>query len=297
MMSAVYAPDVRRRQFTGFEALAVLTTLLHRIRNSDATWCVPEAADLHWWWRLDQRADERDCTVWFDDGGEPALAVTAVRFHDGLLADILRLPSAPIPREALDVATELVTRHAGADVSWSCPIDDVAFAAALLAIGAQPIDEHLIETWIDAADLPPVPACAAGYTLMTRAETNPAVEHHMVARNGPEVERRLQESPLYRPDLDLYVSAADGSVAGYALFWPDLETGVGLVEPVRVHDAHQRRGLARHLVVAGAHRLADAGCARIKVSYMADNPASRRTYLGAGFRPGATIQTYRNPAR
>jgi len=287
---------VRRQQFARSDALAVLTTLLHRIRNADAMWCVPEAADLHWWWRLDQRADKRDCTVWFDDSGEPALAVTAVRFHDGLLADIVRLPSASIPPEASEVAGELVARHAGTDVSWSCPIDDAALAAALLAIRAKPIDEHLVETWIDAADLQTVPACAPGYTLMTRAETDPAVDHHLVARNGPDVERRLQESPLYRADLDLYMSAPDGSVAGYALFWPDLDTGVGLVEPVRVHEAHQRRGLARHLVVAGARRLADAGCARIKVSYMADNPASQRTYLGAGFQPGATIQTYRNRA-
>jgi GNAT superfamily N-acetyltransferase len=285
---------VRRRQFAGAEALVKLTTLLHRMRHADATWCAPEAADLHWWWRLDQRPDERDCTVWFDDRAEPALAVTAVHFHDGLLADIYRMPSASIPSEAIDVARDLVARHSGTDVSWSCPIDDAALATVLLAVGAQPTGEHLVETWIDAGDLPPVPACPDGYSLGSRADVRQGVEHHMVARNGPDVERRLQESSLYRADLDMYVSAGGGSVAGYALFWADLETRVGLIEPVRVHDAHQRRGLARYLVLAGAQRLADAGCTRIKVSYMADNPASRQTYLGAGFRPGATIQTYRS---
>jgi ribosomal protein S18 acetylase RimI-like enzyme len=122
-------------------------------------------------------------------------------------------------------------------------------------------------------------------------------EHHMVPRNGPDVERRLRESSLYRADLDLWVSAGDGSTAGYALFWPDPVTRVGLVEPMRVNDEHQRRGLARLLLLAGAHRLADAGCTRIKVSYMADNPAAQRTYLGGGFRPVTTIQTYRNAAK
>jgi hypothetical protein len=50
------------------------------------------------------------------------------------------------------------------------------------------------------------------------------------------------------------------------------------------------------VLLAGAHRLAGAGCTRIKVSYMADNPAAERTYLGGGFRPAAVIQTYQNAA-
>jgi hypothetical protein len=50
------------------------------------------------------------------------------------------------------------------------------------------------------------------------------------------------------------------------------------------------------LLIAGAHRLADAGCTRIKVSYLDGNHAAERTYLGGGFRPAATDQTYRNAA-
>ena len=36
-----------------------------------------------------------------------------------------------------------------------------------------------------------------------------------------------------------------GEVAGYALFWFDPVTQVGLVQPMRVEEAYQRRGLAR----------------------------------------------------
>lgn len=287
---------MRRTQLTGSDALSALTALLHRVRRAHPTWGVWEAADLHWWWRFDQRRDPRDCTVWFDTDAQPALAVTAVHSHDGMLADIIRLPAAPIPDEAIELGRDLIARHSDRHVDWSCPTHDTALGEAYLAIGAEPIDERMVATWIDAGDLPPVPDCPAGYTLRTRAETDPSSEHHMVPRNAPDVERRLQETPLYRADLDLWVSAGDGSPAGYALFWADPDTHVGLVEPMRVHDAHQRRGLARLLLIAGAHRLADAGCARIKVSYLDGNHAAERTYLGGGFRPAATDQTYRNAA-
>jgi len=292
-----YAAQMRRIELAGTEALAGLTTLLHRVRRAHPTWGAWEAADLHWWWRVDQRPDPRDCVLWLDADSEPVLAVTAARFRDGLLADIIRLPSAPIPDEATEAARALVTRHRDRDIGWSCPTVDTELVDAYLAIGASPIDERAVPTWIEAGDLPPAPECPAGYTLHTRAEATATGEHHMVPRSGPDVERRLRESSLYRPELDLWIAADDGSVAGYALFWADPATGVGLLEPMRVNDAHQRRGLASMLLIAGARRLADAGCTRIKVSYMDDNPAAERTYLGGGFRPAGIDQTYQNAAQ
>jgi hypothetical protein len=43
-------------------------------------------------------------------------------------------------------------------------------------------------------------------------------------------------------------------VAGYALFWFDPVTRVGLLEPMRVEDGYQRRGLARMLLTNGLDR-------------------------------------------
>lgn len=73
--------------------------------------------------------------------------------------------------------------------------------------------------------------------------------------------------------------------AAYRLFWFDPETTTGLVEPMRTEDDHQRRGLARHLLTTGLHLLAEAGAARIKICYEADNPAARDLYLSVGFEP------------
>jgi predicted N-acetyltransferase YhbS len=61
---------------------------------------------------------------------------------------------------------------------------------------------------------------------------------------------------------------------------------------MRTEDAHQRRGIASHILAAGLERLAAGGCARLKVS----NDIS--LYLRAGFKPlpAATLVTYARPA-
>jgi predicted N-acetyltransferase YhbS len=75
------------------------------------------------------------------------------------------------------------------------------------------------------------------------------------------------------------VAAPDGEPAGYALFWPDPVTSVGLVEPMRTEPAHQNRGIASHILATGLSRLAALGCRRLKVSN------DLGIYLRAGFEP------------
>ena len=69
----------------------------------------------------------------------------------------------------------------------------------------------------------------------------------------------LNQLSLYDSDLDLVVFAPDGTPAGNAIFWFDPVTRTGVVEPVRTHDDHQRRGIARHLLTTGVDLLARAG--------------------------------------
>jgi GNAT superfamily N-acetyltransferase len=115
----------------------------------------------------------------------------------------------------------------------------------------------------------------------------------MIARNGELVAERLAECSLYRPELDLAVYAQDGGLAAYGLFWADTVTGVGLVEPMRTEAGYQRMGVGRGVLAEGLDRLARAGCVRLKVSYVVGNEASRRLYVGAGFRPYSSTRTYR----
>jgi GNAT superfamily N-acetyltransferase len=79
---------------------------------------------------------------------------------------------------------------------------------------------------------------------------------------------------------------------GYALCWYDPVTRVGLVEPMRTEDDHQRRGLARHLLTSGLRRLVDLEAERIRISWEADNPASSALYPDVGFVPTQRMRTY-----
>ena len=114
----------------------------------------------------------------------------------------------------------------------------------------------------------------------------------MIPRNGPDVAVRLAQTSLYRPDLDLCIRDRGDQVAAYGLFWYDPVTRVGLVEPMRAEDAHQRRGLAGHVLAEGLSRLAALGATRLKVSYELDNSTAERLYLSAGFTAESTSSTW-----
>src|SRR6266540_2185543 len=74
--------------------------------------------------------------------------------------------------------------------------------------------------------------------------------------------------------------------AGYAVFWFDPVTEVGMVEPMRVEDAYQRRGLARAMLTTGLARLVKRGARRLKVGYATD--VARGLNVGAGFQVTST---------
>ena len=147
-------------------------------------------------------------------------------------------------------------------------------------------EDGLVETWLAADARPEISPLHEDYRLSSRLDTVRR-PHHMISakRNHPDVEPRLRQTSLYRPDLDLVVHDSRDSLAAYGLFWFDPETATGLVEPMRTEDEHQRRGLARHILTTGLDLLAEAGAARIKICYEPDNPASRDLYLSVGFEP------------
>ena len=271
--------------------LGLATRLLQRMRLTSAAGGVWEAADVQWWSR-EERATDRDGQVfWLERAGEPVAAVIATDFGDTTQCDVLVASAGDAEAEgawarALDRAEAL--RQRGAAVELPLPIDSAAGVRILTGAGYQPTGE-VVASWLDPARAPPVTPLAAGYRLHSWAD-NPARSHPLVRRNGSDVAARLARCSLYRPDLDLRVEAPDGEVAGYGLFWADPVTRVGLVEPMRTEEHHQRRGIARHILTSGLGRLAAAGCTRLKVSSDID------LYLGVGFRSATVATIYAPPA-
>ena len=273
----------------GIDRLHAATTVLQRTRLADPSAGIWEASDVQWWWRRPRATDDLDLPVWSDDDGPIGVALLT-DWGDVVQADALVVPGAGL---ALATVWDALLDAAGAMPLEVLARDDDAELLALLgAAGFEATDESSACTWLAPEARPPVAAVPDGYLLVDRTQ-RPGTVHPMAARNGEQVEARLQMTTLYDPTLDLSVETVDGEPAGYALFWLDPVTGVGQLEPMRVFDDHQRRGLARALLTEGLDRLATRGARRLVVGF--DGPAGEALYLGAGFSVTATLRAWRLP--
>jgi ribosomal protein S18 acetylase RimI-like enzyme len=232
---------------------------------------------------------------WIDDGG-PVAAVLLTDWDRMWGCDPIttRSMAAISPSAIWARALDVVDSLRLGEVETLVRDDDVDFQRQLTGTGFAAAGDSSAICWMDADDRPQVAAVASGFTLVDRTQ-EAGLPHPMRQRNGSAVQERLRQCSLYDPWLDLAIRATDGEVAGYALFWYDPVTEVGLVEPMRVEDAYQRRGLARALLTEGLQRLARRGARRMKVGYTTDIAGA--LYVGAGFRVTSTCTTYRGKRR
>jgi ribosomal protein S18 acetylase RimI-like enzyme len=281
----VRAPDEAR--------IELATRLLQRMRLADATSGVWEAADVQWWARKPRRSDELAVPFWLDDNG-PVAAVLLTDWTAVWGLDVLRVRGhGPDLDEMWGEARGVMTATRGEGCESLVREDDDELVSRLVAAGFES-GSRAWEAWMDADRRPSVVKPPDGYRVVDRAQDR-SRPHPMVARSGQEVEERLQRCSLYDPALDLAVQTADGSFAGYALFWADPVTCVGLLEPMRVEDAHARRGLARAMLTEGLDRLGKRGMTRLKVGF--ETEPARALYVSAGFRPGALLRNYAKRVR
>lgn len=282
---------MREARPRGPEALAVASRLLQRARLADPDAGVWEAADLQWWWRMPRRSDAVEQLFWFDETG-PVAGAVLTDWGEAWACDPIVVPNV---RSALleTVWTEALRAIDALEldvVDVFVRDDDSELATLVRDAGFEPQDDRSSFAWMDADTRQRPTPLLPGFAIVDRVE-GAGTRHPMRRRSGAEVELRLRQCPLYDAALDLAVRAPGGQVAGYALFWFDPVTRVGLVEPMRVEDDFQRRGLGRALLTEGLERLARRGARRLKVGFGTE--IARRLYVGAGFRPSASAQTYR----
>jgi predicted N-acetyltransferase YhbS len=269
---------VRRELLRGLDRLHATTSILQRARVADPLGGMWEAADVQWWSCRPRPTDELALPVWFDDVG-PVAAAGLTAWDDSWQVDVFAVPSIVDPSEVWAAALEGASEHRGRLEVFAFG-EDTTLVDLGVEHGFALTDSTSGGTsWMDADQRPPVEH-VDGFSIVDRA-TRADRPHPMSSRNGALVQTRLRECSLYDPTLDLAVEDADGNVAGYALFWFDGTTSVGMLEPMRVEDRYQRRGLARMLLTHGLDRLAGAGAQRLKVGFETD--AARDLYLGAGF--------------
>jgi ribosomal protein S18 acetylase RimI-like enzyme len=278
--------SVREIKAAGLEGLMLATELLQRARRADPQAGLWEAADVQWWWGRPRRSDDVDKLFWIDEEGPVAGVLLTSESNDVWQCDPVIVPraSALEPGVVWSRAIEHAAKHSAKGFEVPVSDDDRTFQELARRSGFTASFQDST-AWMNAADRPAVHAPAEGFALIDRAQ-RPDAPHPMRHRNGDSVAQRLDQCPLYDPALDLAVETADGVVAGYSLYWFDPATKVGLVEPVRVEDKFQRRGLARAMLSAGIDRLVARGAQRVKISYETD--AAGALYRGVGFRPTST---------
>jgi len=273
----------------GQDYLRVVTRLQQRARLSEPDGGIWEGADLQWWWRVDQHADPDAQSILADDD-VPVAGVAFTQWKNSLGCDLLGTDTAVNEHAGL-LWDRVREGFAGRSVEMLIREDDPTRIAAAEDAGFGSTDDVFAAGWMVAANRSAAPRRPAGIHI----EAYAGGAHPMVARNGEQVAERLAECSLYRRDLDL--SLRDGDrLAGYAIFWADPVTGVGLLEPMRIEDAYQGQGLSKVLVMAGLDRLAAAGCTRLKVGMELSNERAVRLYTWAGFRSRSTTRNWIRPA-
>ncbi|MCM0620024.1 GNAT family N-acetyltransferase [Nocardioides bruguierae] len=281
---------LREEALSGSERLDAATHLLQAARVAEPVGGVWEAADPQWWSRRPRPSDDVPTTFWFS-GREPVAGVLLTAEQDDAWQcdPVVTQGSSADPADVWDRALA-EARAAAGEGAVEVPVadDDAVGRAQAARLGL--VAGHGDDTgWLDLTAALPVAALAEGYRLSSREHLSG--RHHLALRNGPDVADGLTATSLYDPALDLVALAPDGSVAGYALLWPDPVTGVALVEPVRVEEAHQRRGLARAVLAHGLALAAARGLARAKVSW--SSQAAGGLYTGLGFVPTSTTTWFR----
>lgn len=274
----------------GHDALMLATELLQRVRLADPQAGIWEAADLQWWWRRPRRSDRLEQPFWVDGEGPVAGVLLTSWPEESWQCDLILVPRTRElePEAVWSRALEEIRTHAAGRAAVPVQGNDPTLRQLVESSGLVP-GEHSSTAWMDAADRPTVQSPPAGFTVVDRARRR-GTPHPMRHRNGSAVEARLRECPLYDPELDLAVETGDGRTAGYSLYWFDPVTKVGLVEPVRVEDEYQRRGLARAMLTTGLSRLARKGAQRMKIGYATE--AAAALYHGIGFQTTSTDTWY-----
>lgn len=283
----------REEHRAGIEYLECVTTLLQRTRSAHPTTGLYEAAELQWWWGTPRPTDNLPQLFWFDDSGRPEAAVIATDFSDGssLVYDEPTIVVIVMPDATPEWVAHVVERglaHAAEHgiVAVGLEVDraDHVMRDVLLSRGFTTKGDGVIECWLDADTRPAISPLHEDYRLLSRSHTMER-PHHMARQGRIDPEPRLLATSLYRSDLDLVVLDNEGNTAAWGLFWYDQETATGVVEPMRTQDAHQQRGLARHILTTGIDRLAKAGAERISIGFEPENPASGHLYESVGFVP------------
>jgi ribosomal protein S18 acetylase RimI-like enzyme len=298
------------RQYQGQADTELLRSFLISMRAGAGPACW-HSGDLVWRFFLHALGHDLQQTVrlWLDGRGQvQAFAIVTPRSRAGnLLFDLQVHPRARgqgLPEQALDwiESQAAATTPAPRLLCTDTGVYDVdaGQAAALRARGFAPTGDEGLLLERSLRGQIPQPEPPAGFRLRPVSgpgEGSRRAEAHRDAfassRVTGEAYLRLMHTPGYAADWDLLAEAPDGSVAAFAMVWPDAANGTGEFEPVGTRPAFRRRGLARALLLEGMRRLAAAGASSAVVGPIdTGDRAALELYRSAGFEAVHRLSIY-----
>ncbi len=136
------------------------------------------------------------------------------------------------------------------------------------------------------------PVIAEGYTLRS-TDPDDMADCQRIAdllnaafnrdfHNALEFHHYARYAPSFHRELDLVMVAPDGRFGAYVGIPYDEANRRGIFEPVCTHPSHQRKGLARALMLEGFHRLRAIGALDATVD-TGDAEAANAFYTAMGF--------------
>lgn len=252
-------------------------------------------------WRLSALDIDGGCDAAFwEDGDGQVIGFAACQYVWAAL-DFFILPGS----KAQAVATDLFAwaNERFQERKWPYPYwvefrdDDQERQQLVKAHGFQQEEDRYILFQHALADLPPTPILLDGFLLrplMGEQEVAAYAELHRAAFEStamtPEWRARTLRMLPYRPDLDLVISAPDGSLAGFCVGWFDPSRKIAQIEPVGVHPRFHRLGLGRILLLEMLRRFKEHGAMSTIVETDGDRTSARSAYESVGFRPIHTIR-------
>ncbi|MEO9085548.1 MAG: GNAT family N-acetyltransferase [Ktedonobacteraceae bacterium] len=265
----------------------------------------PHVIDLPW--RLSSPAinEGRDAAFWQDSGGR--VVGFAAWQYDWAALDFFILPGPQQSAIEVDLFAWVDERFRERDEERGQPLpywvefqDDDQARRQLVEERGFLHDEGDRRVLLQhaLADLAPVPTPPAGFMLRPLAgaqETAAYAEVHRAAFEStsmtPEWRARTIRMPQYRSELDLVVTAPDGSLAGFCIGWLVPERRVAQIEPIGVHPRFQRLGLGRILLLEMLRRFKAQGASSAIIEPYTGNAPIHRACEAVGFQQAHTIRS------
>ena len=134
----------------------------------------------------------------------------ATDWGDGIVLDPIVMPDATPDWVAQVIERGLADASESGFGVLELEVDraDDVMREVLIGHGFAIKEDGVVEAWLAADARPEISPLREDYRLSRRVDTMRR-PHHMIQRSGPDVEKRLLQTSLYRSELDLLTTGID----------------------------------------------------------------------------------------